>query len=107
MNANSDNEKLDRMIAVMKYCEGVSTAEIESAPPHLKLRGMLDLVDRDLAGIVAEHIQFKTALTNLCSTVQYCVNRLDADKEQSQVAGDLAVALAIARVALIPPTKER
>lgn len=30
----------------------------------------------------------------LVTTARYCVNRLDTDKEQPQVSGDLAIALA-------------
>jgi hypothetical protein len=41
----------------------------------------------------------KVRLAVLIEAVQYAVNRLDADKSQPQVAGDLAVALAYARSA--------
>lgn len=36
-----------RIVACVNYCEGVSTAEIEAAPKHLTLRGLLAFLDID------------------------------------------------------------
>lgn len=41
--------------------------------------------------------QCRNRLQLLMDTVQYSVNRLDADQSQPQVAGDLAVALAFCK----------
>lgn len=43
---------------------------------------------------MVEHFTIEQRLAILQNAVEYAINRLDADKAQVQVAGDLAVSLA-------------
>lgn len=52
-----------------------------------------------VCSVIHERILTATqeALTVAQDAMQYAINRLDADKDQIQVSGDLAVALAVSR----------
>lgn len=58
-------DRARRFVAMWNYCEGVSTAEIEAAPPHLHLKAMLDLIDKDLAAVVDQRNALRAALASI------------------------------------------
>ena len=60
-----------RIVACVNYCEGVSTAEIEAAPKHMNLRGLLDFWDNDAPKVNANQNRLASLNRELVEALRY------------------------------------